>query len=186
MSLVTSRSLVHDGDAELAAQIRNVLARPAPRGWAIDAAVDTRTGEKRRIVAAQAAMLAIHRAMTAPRRRRGSCATWLLAPTGRRDDDAASSAAMNRAERQTGREDGASRRTGPRVGQAAAHFVWLRSARPRRVLYVDRSPGASRLVPRVDRRATAGDARVVIADRDEVVVCGPQPLDVPIVRFVLG
>jgi len=27
MSLVTSRSLVHDGDAKLAAQIRNVLAR---------------------------------------------------------------------------------------------------------------------------------------------------------------
>lgn len=40
MGLVTSRALVHDGDAELAAQIRNVLARPAPKGWAIDAAID--------------------------------------------------------------------------------------------------------------------------------------------------
>ena len=66
MSLVTSRSLVHDGDAELAAQMRNVLARPAPKGWAIEAAVDARTHERRRIVGAQAAMLAVHRAMTAP------------------------------------------------------------------------------------------------------------------------
>jgi phage terminase large subunit-like protein len=67
MSLVTSRSLVHDGDAELATEIGNVLARPAPKGWAIDAAVDARTHERRRIVGAQAAMLAVHRAMTAPR-----------------------------------------------------------------------------------------------------------------------
>ena len=67
MSLVTSRVLVHDGDAELAAQMRNVLARPAPQGWAIDAAVDARTNQTRRIVAAQAAMLAVHRARTAPR-----------------------------------------------------------------------------------------------------------------------
>ena len=67
MSLVTSRSLVHDGDAELAAQMGNVLARPAPKGWAIDAAVDSRTHQTRRIVGAQAAMLAVHRAMTAPR-----------------------------------------------------------------------------------------------------------------------
>jgi phage terminase large subunit-like protein len=67
MSLVTSRSLVHDGDAELAEQVRNVLARPVPKGWAIDAAVDLRTNERRRIVAAQAAMLAVHRAMTAQR-----------------------------------------------------------------------------------------------------------------------
>jgi len=67
MGLVTSRALIHDGDIELAAQIRNVLARPAPKGWAIDAAVDARTHQTRRIVGAQAAMLAVHRAMTAPR-----------------------------------------------------------------------------------------------------------------------
>ncbi len=67
MSLVTSRSLVHDGDGELTAQMANVLARPAPKGWAIDAAVDTRTNQTRPIVAAQAAMLAVHRAMTATR-----------------------------------------------------------------------------------------------------------------------
>jgi len=67
MSLVTSRSLVHDGDAELATEIGNVLARPAPKGWAIEAAVDARTHQSRRIVGAQAAMLAVHRAMTAPR-----------------------------------------------------------------------------------------------------------------------
>jgi phage terminase large subunit-like protein len=67
MSLVTSRALVHDGDPELAAQVRHVRARPAPKGWAIDAAVDARTNQPRPIVAAQAAMLAVHRAMTAPR-----------------------------------------------------------------------------------------------------------------------
>jgi phage terminase large subunit-like protein len=67
MSLVTSRLLVHDGDPELEAQMGNVLARPAPKGWAIEAAIDTRTNQPRRIVAAQAAMLAVHRAMTAPR-----------------------------------------------------------------------------------------------------------------------
>ncbi len=67
MSLVTSRALAHDGDPELAAQVGNVLARPAPKGWAIEAAVDARTHHSRRIVGAQAAMLAVHRAMTAPR-----------------------------------------------------------------------------------------------------------------------
>ena len=67
MGLVTSRALVHDGDAQLAAQIGNVLARPAAKGWAIEAAVDARTHQTRRIVAAQAAMLAVHRAMTATR-----------------------------------------------------------------------------------------------------------------------
>jgi len=60
-------SLLHGSDAELAAEIGNVLARPAPKGWAIDAAVDARTHQTRRIVGAQAAMLAVHRAMTAPR-----------------------------------------------------------------------------------------------------------------------
>jgi len=67
MGLVTSRALIHDGDVELAAQIGNVLARPAAKGWAIEAAVDARTHQSRRIVGAQAAMLALHRAMTAPR-----------------------------------------------------------------------------------------------------------------------
>ena len=67
MSLVTSRALIHDGDLELAAQMRNVLARPAAKGWAIDAAIDARTHQTRRIVGAQAAMLAVQRAMTAPR-----------------------------------------------------------------------------------------------------------------------
>lgn len=67
MTLVTSQALVHDGDPELAAQVGNVLARPAPKGWAIEAAVDLRTNQRRRIVAAQAAMLGVHRAMTAPR-----------------------------------------------------------------------------------------------------------------------
>lgn len=61
MSLVTSRSLIHDSDADLAAQMCNVRARPAPKGWAIDAVIDARTN------AAQAAMLAVHRGMTAPR-----------------------------------------------------------------------------------------------------------------------
>jgi hypothetical protein len=61
MERVTSRALVHDGDAELSHQIGRVAARPWPKGWAIDSS----TGET--IVAAQAAMLAIHRAMTAPR-----------------------------------------------------------------------------------------------------------------------
>jgi phage terminase large subunit-like protein len=67
MSLVTSRALVHDGDQAFAAQLRNVLARPLPKGWAMDAAIDRRTSQRRLIVAAQAAMLAVHRAMTAPR-----------------------------------------------------------------------------------------------------------------------
>lgn len=60
-------SLLHESDAELAAQMANVLARPAPKGWVIEAAVDSRTHQSRRIVGAQAAMLAVHRAMTAPR-----------------------------------------------------------------------------------------------------------------------
>lgn len=64
---VCKRSLIHDRDAELAAQIGNVLARPAAKGWAIEAAVDARSHQGRRIVGAQAAMLAVHRAMTAPR-----------------------------------------------------------------------------------------------------------------------
>jgi phage terminase large subunit-like protein len=60
MQLVTSRALVHDGDAELSRQIGRVVARPTPKGWAIASS----TGES--IVAAQAAMLAVQRALTAP------------------------------------------------------------------------------------------------------------------------
>jgi phage terminase large subunit-like protein len=67
MSLVTSRALVHDGAHDLASQVRNVVARPLPKGWAIDAAIDRRTSQRRPIDAAQGAMLAVHRAMTAPR-----------------------------------------------------------------------------------------------------------------------
>ncbi len=67
MSLVTSKALVHDGYSELGAQVGNVVARPAPKGWAIGAAIDARAGQPRPIVAAQAAMLAVHWAMTAPR-----------------------------------------------------------------------------------------------------------------------
>ncbi|HSH21817.1 MAG TPA: hypothetical protein VK992_04255 [Candidatus Caenarcaniphilales bacterium] len=62
-----SRLLVHHGDSERAEQIGNVVARPAAKGWAIDAAIDARTEQPRRIIAAQAAMLAVHRAMTAPK-----------------------------------------------------------------------------------------------------------------------
>lgn len=67
MGMVTSRMLVHDGDQALASQIHNVLVRPLPKGWAIEAATDARTNQPRRIVVAQAAMLAVHRAVTAPR-----------------------------------------------------------------------------------------------------------------------
>jgi hypothetical protein len=61
MQLVTSGSLVHDGDGELARQMARVVARPMPKGWAVT------SGSGEPIVAAQAAMLAVHRAMTAPR-----------------------------------------------------------------------------------------------------------------------
>lgn len=60
MQLVTSRGLVHDGNAELARQMARLAARPTPKGWAIGSG----TGEA--IVAAQAALLAIQRAITAP------------------------------------------------------------------------------------------------------------------------
>ena len=61
MQLVTSGALVHDGDAELARQMARVVARPLPRGWSIASGTDEP------IVAVQAAMLAVQRAMTAPR-----------------------------------------------------------------------------------------------------------------------
>jgi len=66
MSLVTSRALVHDGEDELARQMASVVAKPAPKGWSVAAATDARSHEPRRIVAAQAAMIAVQRAMTAP------------------------------------------------------------------------------------------------------------------------
>jgi hypothetical protein len=59
MQLVTSGALVHDGDCELARQVGRVVAKQRPKGWAIESG----TGEP--IVAAQAAMLAVHWAMTA-------------------------------------------------------------------------------------------------------------------------
>jgi hypothetical protein len=66
MQLVTSNALVHDGDPELERQVARVVAKERPKGWAIGSG----TGEP--IVAAQAAMLAVHWAMTseAPRSRR--------------------------------------------------------------------------------------------------------------------
>jgi len=63
MQLVTSGSLVHDGDPETAAQMAWGVAKQRPRGWAIESG----TGDP--IVAAQAAMLAVHWAMTAERPR---------------------------------------------------------------------------------------------------------------------
>ena len=56
--LVTSGALDHDGDRELARQVARVVAKQRPKGWAIESG----TGEP--IVAAQAAMLAVHWAMT--------------------------------------------------------------------------------------------------------------------------
>ena len=58
MQLVTSGNLAHDGDAELERQVARVVAKQRPKGWAIESG----TGEP--IVAAQAAMLAVHWAMT--------------------------------------------------------------------------------------------------------------------------
>lgn len=61
MQLATAGTLVHGGAHDLAGQFGRLLARPTPKGWALSSA----TGET--IVAAQAAMLAVHRALTAPR-----------------------------------------------------------------------------------------------------------------------
>ena len=61
MQLVTSRSLVHDGATGLTSQMARLVARPTPKGWALT------SGTAEPIVAAQAAMLAVHRALTAPR-----------------------------------------------------------------------------------------------------------------------
>jgi hypothetical protein len=66
MQLVTSAALVHDGDRELGRQVARVVAKQRPKSWAIESG----TGEP--IVASQAAMLAVHWAMTseAPRSHR--------------------------------------------------------------------------------------------------------------------
>lgn len=61
MQLVTSGMLTHDGDPETSRQMARITARPVPKGWALTSG----TGEP--IVAAQAAMLAVQRALTAPR-----------------------------------------------------------------------------------------------------------------------
>jgi hypothetical protein len=58
MLQVSSGSLVHDGDPETARQMGRVVAKPRPRGWAIDSA------DGRPIVAAHAAMLAVQWAMS--------------------------------------------------------------------------------------------------------------------------
>lgn len=63
MELVVNRRLVHDGDPEFARQVGAVVAKPEPKGWRIVAPASGR----RRIVAARAAMVAVHQAMTAPR-----------------------------------------------------------------------------------------------------------------------
>ena len=61
MQQVTARTLVHDGDGELGRQMARVVARMAPRGWSVASG----TGEP--VMAAIAAMLAVQRALTAPR-----------------------------------------------------------------------------------------------------------------------
>jgi hypothetical protein len=66
MRLVTDGQLVHDGDPETATQMSAVVAREAAKGWSVDAAEGATPGEHQRIVAAQAVMLAAHRALNAP------------------------------------------------------------------------------------------------------------------------
>lgn len=65
MERLTSGHLVHDGDPATAAHVLAVTARPAPKGWSV-AAREAADGVPQPIVAAQAVMLAAHRAMTAP------------------------------------------------------------------------------------------------------------------------
>ncbi len=69
MQLVGRRELVHDGDADLAEQMGDVVATPAPEGWK-----PAPRNEEAPIVAAIAAMLAVHRAVTAPRWKPGRVA----------------------------------------------------------------------------------------------------------------
>lgn len=69
MQLVGRRELVHDGDPDLAEQMGDVVATPAPEGWK-----PAPRNEEAPIVAAIAAMLAVHRAVTAPRWKPGRVA----------------------------------------------------------------------------------------------------------------
>lgn len=62
LELALSGKLAHDGDAELAAHVYAVDARPAVKGWTLSPHSD-----RVRIHAATAAMHAVHRAMTGPR-----------------------------------------------------------------------------------------------------------------------
>lgn len=62
MQHVSAGTLVHDGDAELARQLANVVAKPMPKGWKPEP-----LDPDQPIVAARAAMLAVHHAITAPR-----------------------------------------------------------------------------------------------------------------------
>lgn len=62
MELVVNGRLIHDGDPVLASQVRNVVAKQDPKGWRIQPP----TGQRRRIVAARAAMIAADRAVRAP------------------------------------------------------------------------------------------------------------------------
>jgi hypothetical protein len=62
MQLVQRGELVHDGDPDLAEQMGDVIATPAPEGWKPEP-----RNEDVPIVAAIAAMLAVHRAQSAPR-----------------------------------------------------------------------------------------------------------------------
>lgn len=62
MQHVTAGTLVHDGNEELARQLANVVAKQAPKGWKPEP-----LDPDQPIVAARAAMLAVHHAITAPR-----------------------------------------------------------------------------------------------------------------------
>jgi hypothetical protein len=63
MRLATEGALQQDGDAELAREMGLVRAKPAAKGWSLEAPSE----DRQRPVAALAAMVAVHRAMTAPR-----------------------------------------------------------------------------------------------------------------------
>jgi phage terminase large subunit-like protein len=61
LNLAVDGKLIHEADAELAQQVADVRAREAPTGWHIAAK------EGKPTTAAKAAMVAVHRAVTAPR-----------------------------------------------------------------------------------------------------------------------
>lgn len=62
MQHVSAGTLVHDGNEELARQLANVVAKAMPKGWKPEP-----LDPDQPIVAARAAMLAVHHAITAPR-----------------------------------------------------------------------------------------------------------------------